>query len=120
MPESKTIEIDEIVSPGESTQKGRSREADTPRAEDTTRSGQAGYGSADPFADFHKALPWKARLTIRMTQWFVLLRGKSWGKFLVVPIVILAVLLAIPLALLAVFVLITRAIFFPRRHQNGR
>ena len=108
MPESKTIEIDEVVTPEKSAGDGL---GDGPVFNDN----QAFTGS-DPFADFQKALPWKARITLRLTQWFVLLRTKSWGKFVIVPIVILGLLLVIPLGLIAIFVLIIRSIFSARRY----
>lgn len=63
----------------------------------------------NPFADFQKTLPWKARLTLKATQWFMILRSKSWGKLVIVPAVILALLLAIPLGLLFFCVLIIRS-----------
>lgn len=73
-------------------------------------------GGEDPFANFRQSLPWKARLTITLTQWFVLLRSKNWGKFVIVPIIILGVLLVIPLGLIAILVLIIRSIFSSRRY----
>lgn len=108
MPESKTIEIDEVVTPEKSAGDGL---GDGPVFDSTEA-----FTSNDPFADFQKALPWKTRLTLRLTQWFMLLRSKSWGKFVIVPIIILGLLLVIPLGLIAIFVLIIRSIFFSRRH----
>ena len=46
----------------------------------------------------------------------MLLRSKSWGKFVIVPIIILGVLLVIPLGLIAILVLIIRSIFSSRRY----
>jgi len=108
MPESKTIEIDEVVTPEKSAGDGLD---DGPVFDDD----QAFTGN-DPFADFQKALPWKARITLKLTQWFMLLRSKSWGKFVIVPIIILGVLLVIPLGLIAILVLIIRSIFSLRRY----
>ncbi len=73
-------------------------------------------GGTTPSPIFDKALPWKARITLKLTQWFVLLRSKSWGKFVIVPIIILGVLLVIPLGLIAILVLIIRSIFSSRRY----
>ena len=108
MPESKTIEIDEVVTPEKSAGDGL---GDGPVFDS-----DEAFNGKDPFADFQKALPWKARLTLGLTQWFMLLRSKSWGKFIIAPIIILGVLLVIPLGLIAIFVLIIRSIFFSRRH----
>ena len=72
-------------------------------------------GGEDPFANFRQSLPWKARITLSLTQWFVLLRSKSWGNLVIVPVVVLGVLLAIPLAIIAFFLLLVRSIFLPRR-----
>ena len=58
----------------------------------------------------------KRDFTITLTQWFVLLRSKNWGKFVIVPIIILGVLLVIPLGLIAILVLIIRSIFSSRRY----
>lgn len=114
MPKSKTIEVDEILTPGESA-----GEANSPH--NKTHSG-SGSGSGDiPFGtdasfdpasmikDFQKSLPWKARLTLKLTSWFILLRGKRWGKLVIIPAVILAALLAIPLGLIAAVWLILRS-----------
>ena len=107
MPESKTIEIDEVVTPEKSAGDGLGG--------GPVFDGDEDFTSNDPFADFQKALPWKARIALKLTQWFMLLRSKSWGKFVIVPITILGVLLIIPLGLIAIFVLIIRSIFFSRR-----
>ena len=116
MPESKTIEIDEIVTPEKSAGDASGQDGHIPLVDLNTNRSLITRASWDPFADFHKALPWKARLTLKLTQWFMLLRSKSWGKFVIVPIIILGVLLVIPLGLIAIFVLIIRSIFFPRRY----
>ena len=122
MPESKTIEIDEIVTPEKSAgdasgdQQDWSTSSPGGSAKKTANgTNQHAAGGENPFANFHQSLPWKARITLRLTQWFVLLRTKSWGKFVIVPIVILGVFLVIPLGLIAIFVLIIRSIFLPRR-----
>jgi hypothetical protein len=119
MPESKTIEIDEIVTPEKSGGGDPQGRADRSRsAAGGTTTGGAGspeFGPENPFANFHKTLPWKARLTIRMTQWFMLLRSKSWGMLILVPLIILSVLLAIPLIAIAIVVITLRSVFFPRR-----
>lgn len=104
MPASKTIEIDEIITPEKppgDDQKGKTQSADgVSRPE--------GQAPDNPFADFQKALPWKVRLTLKVTQWFMFLRSKSWGKLVIVPAVALALLLAIPLALIFFCALIIR------------
>lgn len=103
MPESKTIEIDEIVTPEKSGE-------NDPSARSATASGSAAASDPNPFADFHKALPWKARLTLRLTQWFMLLRSKSWGNWVIVPAVVLALLLVIPLGALFFCILVLRSL----------
>jgi len=108
MPEGKTIEIDEVVTPEKS--------AGDSLGGDPVFDGDEAFNSNDPFADFQKALPWKARLTLKLTQWFMLLRSKSWGKLIIAPVIILGVLLVIPLGLIAIFVLIIRSIFSARRY----
>jgi len=123
MPKSKTIEIDEIVTPDkpsgddDSGREGWSQSTTKSAGKRTqTDPSDPEFSSGDPFADFHKALPWKARLTLKLTSWFILLRSTSWGKFVIIPIIILGVLLVIPLGLIAIFLLMLRSIFFPRRH----
>ncbi len=110
MPNSKTIEIDEIVTP-EKSPGGDS--CSTTNADWSQPAGKATRTEepvpSNPFADFQKALPWKARLTLKATQWFMILRSKSWGKLVIVPAVVLALLLALPLGLLFFFVLIIRS-----------
>ena len=108
MPKSKTIEIDEIITPEKPAGDESRRQQDG--------ADQAGAGGHNPFGDFHKALPWKARITLRLTQWLVLIKSKSWGKFIIVPIIILGVLLLIPVGLIFIFLIIIRSIFSPRRH----
>lgn len=73
-------------------------------------------GSSDPFTHFDQSLPWKARITLRLTRWFMLLRANSWGKIVIIPIVILAVAIAIPLGLIAIILLALRSIFKPQRY----
>lgn len=128
MPESKPIEIDEILTPDSSTGERSRAGAKKPHSPDgrfggNSPAGSSGAGSGetdfDPeklFKNFHKSLPWKARMTLALTRLFMLLRSKSWGKFALVPIIILAVLLAIPLALIALILLIIRSLFVPRRY----
>ena len=104
MPESKTIEIDEIITPGK-----------PPGDTSSSRSGAASgseappFPTGDPFADFQRTLPWKARWTLRLTRWFMLLRGKPWGKLVIVPAVVLALLLALPLGFIFFCFLIIRS-----------
>lgn len=111
MPESKTIKIDEIVTPekprGDEPAAGNKKAARSPS--DTGRP-RRDAPSDNPFADFDQSLPWKARLTLRLTQWFIILRSKSWGKIVIVPAVILGLLLALPLGLLFIFWMITRSL----------
>jgi len=123
MPKSKTIEIDEIVTPEKSAgdafgdQQDWSTSSSGGFAKKTANGSNPNEtGGEDPFANFRQSLPWKARLTITLTQWFVLLRSKNWGKFVIVPIIILGVLLVIPLGLIAILVLIIRSIFSSRRY----
>ena len=118
MPESKTIEIDEIITPGKPPGDTASSRSGAARRQ-TSRSGaatgsapssaDAPFPSGDPFADFQRTLPWKARWTLRLTRWFMLLRGKPWGKLVIVPAVLLGIMLAIPLGLLFFFFLIIRS-----------
>ena len=122
MPKSKTIEIDEIVTPEKSAGDAFGDEQDWSTSspggsakKTANGSNQRQTSSEDPFASFHQSLPWKARLTITLTQWFVLLRSKNWGKFVIVPIVILGVFLVIPLGIIACLLLLIRSIFLPRR-----
>ncbi len=114
MPESKTIVIDEIVTPekppGDEPSAGKKKAARSPSNEGRPRPNAP---SDNPFADFHQSLPWKARLTLRLTQWFMILRGKSWGKIVIVPAVVLGLLLALPLGLLFIFWVITRSLLRP-------
>jgi hypothetical protein len=127
MPRSKTIEIDEIVTPekppGErsghqkdpvSSSASFSKKSSSDSSASNTEASM-GSDSGDPFSQFQKSLPWKARITLYLTRWFVFLRSKSWGKLVIVPIIIVTVLLAIPLGLIAVFLLIIRSLLFPRR-----
>lgn len=120
MPESKTIEIDEILTPeksgDESSADSRARTGSSRGASSGKATDQGGTANENPFADFHKALPWKARITLKLTQWFVLLRSKSWGKFVIIPIIILGLFLAIPVGITLVFFLIIRSLFAPRRY----
>ena len=111
MPKSKTINIDEIVTPekppGDDSKRPESKADWSQSAGKATRTEEP--APSNPFADFQKALPWKARLTLKVTQWFMILRSKSWGKLVIVPAVILALLLALPLGLLFFCVLIVRS-----------
>ena len=124
MPKSKTIEIDEILTPENSGDEFRrnqpnraaSSSASRPSDNHTPDTNGAGMGSADPFAHFRQSLPWKARLTLWITQWFMLLRNKSWSKLVTIPIIILAVVITIPLGLIAILLLALRSIFKPSRY----
>ncbi|MBT8044676.1 MAG: hypothetical protein KJO79_06975 [Verrucomicrobiae bacterium] len=111
MPESKTIEIDEIVTPEKSAGDDSSSRSSsrTSSGENAPGSGASPFPSDTPFADFQKALPWKARLTLKLTQWFMILRSKSWGKLVIVPAVVLGLLLAIPLGMIFFCILIIRS-----------
>ena len=119
MPEPKTIEIDEIVIPGKSggDPSGDSRGGAGSSGRDSSSKARDREATADenPFSDFRKALPWKARITLALTRWFMLLRRKSWGMLILVPLIILSVLLAIPLIAIAIVVITLRSVFFPRR-----
>ena len=102
---SKTIEIDEVLPPGEDSP----IRAQKPSAASTPD---------DPFADLKKHLPWKARLTLKLTTWFMFLRSKSWGKWVIAPAVTLTILLAfilfIPLVLITFTYLTIKAILNPK------
>jgi hypothetical protein len=122
MPKSKTIEIDEILTPEQSGGNTRGNRQDRPTsyADASAKTSTHGQGeavpeSADPFAGFSQQLPWRVRITLQLTQWFILLRAKSWGKFVIIPIVILAVVLAIPLGIIALLLLAIRSVLLPRR-----
>ena len=124
MPKSKTIEIDEILTPessgGEVHRDQRDRTATSsgsrPSDNHTSDTDGVGMGSADPFAHFRQSLPWKARLTLWVTQWLMLLKTKSWSRLVIIPIIILAVVIAIPLGLIAILLLALRSIFKPSRY----
>lgn len=113
MPKSKTINIDEIVTPGKppgDEKSARSRtSAESPSSAEMPSGKHSGSPSGNPFADFQKALPWKARLTLKATQWFMILRSKSWGKLVIIPAVILALLLVLPLGLIFFCLLVIRS-----------
>lgn len=115
MPEPKTIEIDEIL-PADA---GGDDSMSTPKPVGSDRaSGPQPTSAEQPFPDLTAGLGWKTRLTLQLTQWFLFLRSKSWGKWIIGPLVVLLVVLAIPLALLAVFGLIIFSIlrsFTPRQ-----
>lgn len=105
MPDPKTIEIDEIVT------------AD-PSADDDNRAHQGPpsgpempeFASGNPFSDLEKSLPWRARWTLRLTRWLMLLRSKPWGKFILIPAIAVGLLLAIPLGLIFFSVLAIRSL----------
>jgi hypothetical protein len=67
------------------------------------------FGSDNPFADLENSLPWKARWTLKLTRWFMLLRSKPWGKLVIVPAVLLGIVLVVPLGLIFFFYLIIRS-----------
>jgi len=127
MPESKTIEIDEVL-PAENAGGSKrepnshsSRTSHSSRAQDKKPDYSTGQAprpsakeeSAPPFPDIASALGWKARLTLTLTQWFLFLRSKTWGKWVIGPIVVFGILLAIPLAILAIFGFFLMALFRP-------
>ncbi len=127
MPKSKTIEIDEILTPEDSGAEVHGNRdtwsSSSSGGHPETAHGDLGKGrteDANPFAHFHQSLPWKARITLQLTQWLVLLRARSWGKLIIIPVVILAVLIAIPVGLIAVMLmvilLVLRSIFSSRRY----
>ena len=97
MPKSKTVEIDEIVTTGKPIPGDKPPRTEPPPV------------GNNPFANLENALPWKARWTLRLTRWFMLLRSKRWGKLVIIPAVILGLLLILPLGLLAVCFLMIRA-----------
>jgi hypothetical protein len=97
MPEKKvkTIEIDQVL-PGD-------------HGEDTKRAHSHKYQAepdTKPFPDLRSTLGWKTQITLLLTQGFLYLRSKSWGKWIIGPLVVLLILLAIPLAIIGIFTLI--------------
>ena len=64
----------------------------------------------DASADFRGTLPWKVRLMLRLTQCVMILRHKSWGKWIIIPTIALALLLALPLGLFFLCYLVTRSL----------
>lgn len=94
MPKTKTIEIDEVL-----PAHGGENVKDADPSPDQAFSNQ-------PNPDLKSGLGWKARITVTLTLWFLILRSKSWGKWVIGPAVVLFVLLAIPIALLGIFALI--------------
>lgn len=104
MPESKTIEIDEIVTPDGSP------DNDPKQTEKSGAFDSSQAPAGNPFSDMEKMLPWKARWTLRITRWFMLLRSKPWGKWIILPVIILTVLLAIPVGMILILTLIIRSL----------
>ena len=121
MPDSKTIEIDEIITPDKSAGGSQgSAKGDPPNFTGSSKhaSPEADGADFDPdklFSNLHKSLPWKARLTLTLTRWFMLLRSKSWGIFILVPLIMLAIFLAIPVVIIVIIAMTARALFSPRR-----
>ncbi|MBK1829304.1 hypothetical protein JIN77_01070 [Verrucomicrobiaceae bacterium R5-34] len=113
MPESKTIQIDEIVTPDapSSAKAERAKSAD-PKVHTGQRPPEE---PEDPFSGFQKSLGWKTRATLWVTQKFLYLRSRSWGKWVIAPAVLLAVMLAIPLGLLFMAAMLVRAILLSFR-----
>lgn len=101
MPKTKTIEIDEIL-PADSGE----------NVKDAASSSDQAF-SNQPFPDLASGLGWKARITLTLTQWFLILRSKSWGKWVIGPVVVMLVILAIPLALLGIFALMLISMIKP-------
>jgi len=102
MPKTKTIVVDEILPPD----KGR---ASSNEGHHKKKTKTPNGSTADPFSK----LGWKAKFTLWVTQTFLILRNKSYGKWIIGPVVILVVLLAIPLAFLAMFAFFILALFRP-------
>jgi len=100
VPKSKTIVIDEILPAGEDG---------NPHPHKPNNPNPQPDNSDDPLSDFTRRLPWKARLTLKLTSWFIFLRSKSWGKWIIAPAIILALLLIIPLSLIAIIFLILKS-----------
>ena len=120
MPKSKTIEIDEIVTPeksaGDAFGVNKIGPILTGGFAKQTDQGSNPEQAGRPLRRFPQGTALESPLTLKLTQWFMLLRSKSWGKFVIVPIIILGVLLVIPLGLIAILVLIIRSIFSSRRY----
>ena len=109
MPESKTIEIDEIVTPGGTSAAKTGSPQSTDRSGSASRSGSKAPTPDDPFASLRKSLGWKTRATLWATQKFLYLRSKPWGKWVIVPLSLLVIILAIPLGLIFIVVLAIRS-----------
>jgi len=124
MPDSKTIEIDEVIPPKKGAQRQTSQRDRAKEASKDYTTGQAPRSSSSPdtdppFPDIASTLGWKARIMFMLTQWFLVLRSKPWGKWVIGPVIVLGILLAVPLALitiLAVFIIaLLRPFLAPRR-----
>ncbi|MGJ8676492.1 MAG: hypothetical protein ACSHX0_03145 [Akkermansiaceae bacterium] len=111
MPESKTIQIDEITSP-----KDQGGGAKNPRNQGSKKQQQKPHSRKTPSPGV--GLGWKALLTLKVTQWFLRIKNKSYAKWVIVPAVILAILLIIPVAALAILWFIIKSIFAPVRTQR--
>lgn len=119
----KTIQVDEILpapSSGRESKHEGSHQAKNHRPKMGQQKEQQ-EPKEDPFSDIASSLGWKAKLTLQLTQWFLFLRSKSWGKWVIGPIVILGValviLLAIPAMLALICFSILRSLTQPQRPQ---
>ena len=120
MPKTKTIEVDEILPAPNSGKDSKRDPSHRRKKHGSTQKQGAAREDADkpassspdtPFPDIASTLGWKARLTLKLTQWFLILRSKSWGKWVIGPIVALAIVLAIILAIPAILLIIIFSIF---------
>jgi hypothetical protein len=111
LPDRKTITIDEIVTTKKNDSAKKKGNANWSQA--TSQNPNSGFSPTPEniFADLQKSLPWKARLTLCLTRWFMSLWGKSYGKLVIIPITVIGALMAIPLGLLFLCFLITRSFF---------
>ncbi|NWK56157.1 hypothetical protein HW115_11095 [Verrucomicrobiaceae bacterium N1E253] len=121
----KTIEIDEVLpadggegmkSARHHTGKGSGKK---PRSggtngPDSGPSGMPTEGPDAPFPDLRSSLGWKARVTLALTQGFLFLRSKSWGKWVIAPAIFLLILIAIPVAIFGMLILIITSILRPQ------
>jgi hypothetical protein len=114
MPKTKTIVIDEVL-PADSKstpsgRKGTRRDKKQHEKQHDHHNGQNPDFAQDPPLT---GMGWKTKLTLWLTQTFLILRSKSYGKWIIVPVVVLIIFLAVPLAILAILAFFLKALFQP-------
>ena len=117
MPEPKIIEIDEITTDGSGDNGGggtfNSRRHSRQAGGKPPTNAQSQTGGSDPlFSSIASSLGWKAMLTLKLTQWFLLLKSKRYGMWIIIPVAILLTLLMIPLGLLFLVAFFIKKVFF--------